>query len=197
VLAGLAGCAASEQGGPLPPAVAAVQSYLDGLRSLTARFVQTGPDGSESAGRVWYQPGCLRLEYDPPGSLVVVARDGRLVAHRASDGSTTRIALQANPLGLLLVPHLRLSGTIEVTDVQRTSGLLQVSLARRANPAQGLLTLLFAAPGDAPVGPQDGASLALLSLQAVDARGQRTVLHLERAQTGVALPAGLFAYPAG
>ncbi len=164
-----------------------IQAYLDGLHGLRARFLQVGPDGGTSSGVAWYEPGRLRLEYDRPARMEVVASGAHLVAHRDSDDSTTRIALASNPLGLLLSPGLRLSGSITVTNVQRRAGLLQASLARTANPAQGLLTLIFTDRQEA--GP---AALSLVGLEAVDARGQRTGFHLIDAQAGLALDPGLF-----
>ena len=78
-----------------------------------------------------------------------------------------------------------------MTDVQRRAGLLQASLARTANPAQGLLTLIFL---DTASGSRDG--LALVGLEAVDARRRRTSFHLIDPQAGLALDPGLFRPPA-
>lgn len=191
LLALLSGCATGSASSLSPQDqsdVARIQSYLDGLHGLRAHFVQSGPDDAVSSGTVWYDPGRLRLQYDRPGPMLVVASGQHLVAHRASDGMTTRIALSGNPLGLLLERPLRLSGEISVTNLQRTPGILQVSLARAANPAQGLLTLIFADPP---------AGLDLVGLEAVDARQHRTRLRLTDGQAGLALDPGLFRPPTG
>jgi outer membrane lipoprotein-sorting protein len=191
LLALLAGCAATPSSPHSPQEqadIARIQSTLDGLHGLRARFLQIGPDGGTSTGIAWYDPGRLRLQYDTPGRMVVVAAGQHLVAHRESDDSTTRIALSGNPLGLLLARPLRLSGPISVTDVQRGPDILQASLARTANPAQGLLTLIFS---DTPAG------LGLIGLEAVDARRQRTRFHLTDVQTGLALDPALFTPPPG
>ncbi len=168
--------------------LARVQSYLAALRGLRAHFVQSDASGVTGIGTAWYAPGRLRLQYDEPGGLVVVASGRHLVAHRQSDDSTTRIALSGNPLGLLLARPLRLDGAISVTDIRRGPSLLQVSLARTADPAQGLLTLIFA---DRPAG------LGLIGLEAVDARRQRTRIALSDTQAGLALDPLLFEPPAG
>ena len=166
--------------------IARVQSTLDHLRGFRARFVQTGAAQASGAGTVWYDPGRLRLQYDTPGRMTVVASGADLVAHRDSDDSTTRMALSGNPLGLLLRQPLRLSGAIQVTDVQRRPGILQISLARTANPAQGLLTMIFA---------DDAAGLRLIGLELEDARHARTRFGLFDTATGLALPPGLFMPP--
>jgi outer membrane lipoprotein-sorting protein len=191
VLALLAGCASmpSDTMSPQDRSDSArVQSAMDALHGLRARFLQVGSDGVTSTGTAWYDPGRLRLQYDTPARMLVVATGQHLVAHRDADDATTRIALSGNPLGLLLARPRLLSGEIAVTDIQRRPGILQVSLARTANPAQGLLTLIFA---DQP------ASLSLIGLEAVDARRVRTRIRLLDAQTGLILDPALFRPPIG
>ena len=167
--------------------IARIQSYLDALHGLRARFVQVGPDGATSTGTAWYDPGRLRLQYDAPARMLVVASGQHLVAHRDADDATTRIALSGNPLGLLLARPLRLSGAVGVTDIQRGPGILQASLARAANPGQGLLTLIFT----------DGApGLELIGLEAVDAHRARTRFNLIGGQAGLAFDPALFRPPA-
>ncbi len=166
--------------------IARIQSALDALHGFRARFVQTASDRSVSSGTVWYDPGRLRLEYAPPARMQVVAVGRQLVAHRDADDATTRIALSGNPLGLLLAQPLRLSGPIRVTDVSRSPGILQASLTRTANPAQGLLTLIFA---------DRAGGLELIGLEAVDQHGTRTRFRLFDAQSGLSLPAELFRPP--
>ena len=165
-----------------------MQAYLNRLHGLRARFVQSGAAGIDGRGTVWYDPGRLRMQYDAAGGLVVVASGRHLVAHRQSDGATTRIALSGHPLGLLLARPLRLDGAIGVTDIRRGPSVLQVSLARTADPAQGLLTLIFV---DRPSG------LGLIGLEAVDARRRRTRIELTDAQAGLVLDPLLFEPPAG
>ena len=185
----LAGCAVrSPRASPQDrSAVARIQSSLARGRGLRARFVQTSQGGGTSTGTAWYDPGRLRLQYDAPARMVGVASGRHRVAHRDSDDSTTRSALSANPLGLLLARPLRLSGPISVTDLQRGPGVLQVSMVRTAGPAQGLLTLIFS---DRPGG------LVLVGLEAVDSRRQRTRLRLIDPQAGLDLDPSLFNPPA-
>ena len=67
----------------VPPAVAEmvptpdirrIESYLNGLRTIEARFVQNNPNGSYAVGKLYVQkPGKLRFEYDPPVPLLLIA----------------------------------------------------------------------------------------------------------------------------
>ena len=191
ILLGLAGCASERVGTPHAPAEQAgidrAQSSFDRLRSLQARFVQVGPGDATSTGRAWFETGHLRLQYDAPVRRIAVAGNGRLVVHDEPSDATTRISLAVNPLGLLLSGPVRLSGEVDVTDVQSGPGTLQLSLARASNPAQGLLTLFFAVRAD--------GSLLLSGLEAVDAERHRTRFHLFDQRVDAALDPALFATP--
>lgn len=189
--AGLAGCALGPPAMPHDAAEQAgidrAQQALDTMRGLRARFVQTGPGADSAAGVAWFETGHLRLQYDVPSPRLVVVARGRLVMHDDATGSTTRIALAANPLGLLLSGPVRLSGAVDVTDIQSGPSALQLSLTRASNPAQGLLTLLFTTRPD--------GSLMLSGLEAVDAERHRTRFRLSDQQVGLTLDPALFSLP--
>lgn len=184
-LAGLSGCA-GDMPATLSPQdaadVARVEAYLNHLGAFEARFEQRWPDGGESTGTAFFlAPDRLRLVYDPPTRMVMVAGGGRLVLHNYANDSVTRIGLAGNPLGLLLRKPVTLSGEITVTSVQRAPGALSVSLARTGNPAQGLLTLTFAS-----------APLLLTGIEMVDAAGHDTRLLLSSQRRPDTLDASLF-----
>ena len=175
---------------PLPPAdqasVARVQGWLDGLHGFSANFVQVWPNGAVGEGLVRFDPpGRLRLDYRPLGSTTLVANGGHIVFTDGRTGAVTRMPASASPLGLLLAPHVVFGGDIRVTDVQRAAGVLQVSLARADNPAQGLLTLTF----------HGGEALALTGIEAVDAEGRHTRFHLADETTGARFAPSLFSAP--
>ena len=163
------------------------QSALDTMRGLKARFLQLGPDTGTASGVAWFETGHLRLDYLAPSPRLVVATRGRLTLRDAATDSITRISLSANPLGLLLSGPVRLSGEIDVTDIQRSPTTLQLSLTRASNPAQGLLTLFFAVRPD--------GSLLLSGLEAVDAERHRTRFHLYDQQIGQSFDPTLFTPP--
>lgn len=121
-----------------------IQAYLNGLRTLKARFIQVAPDGTSTSGIAWLErPGRMRFQYDPPSPVLLVAGHGLFVFYDRQLGQTTNIPLEATPLGLLLAPNIQLSGDVTVTDFQRPPGQLQVTLVRTHSPGDGSLTLVF------------------------------------------------------
>ena len=162
-----------------------VETYLNNLHALKARFEQIAPDGRTSGGTVWLQrPGRMRFQYDPPSPFLLVAGYGLLVFHDSQLNQTSNIPLGRTPVGLLLQDPVKLIGQgITVQQVARYPAQLQVTMYRTATPGEGNLTLVFA---DAP--------LALRSWTVVDAQRQQTRVTLYDVQFGGTFDASLFSY---
>lgn len=125
-------------------ALARIETYLNGLRTLRARFLQVAQDGSSAQGTAWIsRPGRMRFDYDPPEPLLLVASGGQVLMYDRELRQPTVVPASSTPLGLLLRPEIRLSGDITVTGMERTGGFLRISLHRTGAPAEGRLTLSF------------------------------------------------------
>src|SRR3981081_1611643 len=83
--------------------LARIEVYLNGIRSLKARFAQTAPDGDVTQGTALMQrPGKMRFQYDPPSPFLLVANWGILFFRDSQLNQTTNIPLSRTPLGILL-----------------------------------------------------------------------------------------------
>jgi outer membrane lipoprotein-sorting protein len=164
--------------------LARVQAYLNGIRSLRARFIQTAPDGSLTQGVALMQrPGKMRFQYDPPSPFLLVANYGILFFHDSQLNQTTNIPLSRTPLGILLGDQVALSGAVTVTKFVRLPGQIQVSLVRSDNPGEGTLTLIFA---DNP--------LTLRQWIVLDQQGKQTRVSFTNMEVGASVDAKLFDY---
>jgi outer membrane lipoprotein-sorting protein len=164
--------------------LARIETYLDGLRTMKAHFLQVAPNGAISRGTVWLdRPGRMRFQYDPPSPLLLVAGHGLVVFHDKSLNQTTNIPIGQTPLGILLADHVRLGGDVTVTGMQHLPGQVQVSLVRTASPGDGTLTLIFA---DNP--------LALRQWTVTDAQRQQTTVTLYNVEMGGQFDQKLFQF---
>jgi outer membrane lipoprotein-sorting protein len=164
--------------------LARIETALNGLHTLKARFLQVSPDGRTAEGVAWVErPGRMRFQYDPPSPLLLVAGYGLFIFHDSQLQQTTNLPLSATPLGLLLRDNLRLSGDVTVTGIERLPGQIQVTLVRTASPADGSLTLVFA---DNP--------LALRQWSVVDAQRQETRVSLFNVELGGSFDSKLFVF---
>jgi outer membrane lipoprotein-sorting protein len=164
-----------------------IADYLNGLKTVTARFVQVAQDGSIRNGQAILQrPGKMRFQYDPPDPQLLVAGFGLLVFHDPQLNQTTNIPLAATPLGLLLSKHVRFSGPVTVTKVEHPPGEVQVSLIRTGKAAQGQLRLVFSSD-----------PLELRQWQVRDAQGRTTQVSLYDLHASNPFPDKDFEYVAG
>lgn len=161
------------------------EAYLNSVGTLKARFLQISPNGGQAEGTAYLsRPGKLRLQYDPPSPLLVVA-DGRfLIVHDRELGDPSYIPLDSTPAGILVRANVQLDGKdVRVTRVTRQPGVLGISLVDAEDPAQGELTLVFS---DRP--------FALRQWRVTDAQGQVTTVSLYEAQSGISLDGRLFQF---
>lgn len=167
--------------------LARLQTYLDGLHTLKARFEQIAPDGEASEGWVWLaRPGRLRFEYDPPVPYLLIANEGRVIFEDRSINQVTEIPLSDTPLGLLLAPEIRLldNPALLITDITRLPGLIQVTMLRAERWWQGSLTLVFAT-----------TPLVLRQWVVLDEQRRETRVSLSQIMAGIAIPDHLFDLP--
>lgn len=124
--------------------LAKVLTYLNDLKTITARFMQVGPDGSVRTGSAILQrPGKMRFQYDKPNPQLLVAGFGLVVYHDPELDQTSNIPLSSTPLGILLSKHITFSGPVTVTKVETPPGEIQVTLIRTGKAEQGHITLIF------------------------------------------------------
>jgi outer membrane lipoprotein-sorting protein len=164
--------------------VARVEEYLNGLRSLRADFVQINPDGGTASGKLYYdRPDKMRLDYDPPSRILIIANGWKLVYQDRRLDQVSQLFTSSTPLGFLLEDEIRLSGDVTLTDLKRRGGELSVTLVQTDEPAQGSITLVFA---EQP--------FELRRWTVVDPQGYATHVVLERIETDVPLDRELFVY---
>jgi outer membrane lipoprotein-sorting protein len=165
--------------------LARVEGYLNELRSLRASFVQIAPDGGTATGRVYYQrPDKMRLDYDPPSRLEIIASGWQLVYHDRRLEQVSHLPVRRTPLAFLLQDQISLSGGgVEVTHAERDEEELRITVIQADQPDQGALTLVFG-----------GEPVELRRWAVIDAQGLTTHVLLEEIETDVRLDRSLFVF---
>jgi outer membrane lipoprotein-sorting protein len=162
--------------------LARVEAYLNGLRTLRARFLQIAQNGASAEGQAFiYRPGRMRFDYDPPEPLLLVASGGQFLLYDRQMRSPSTVPVSSTPLSVLLQSTIRLSGDVTVTRVERAGGFLRITLHRTANPSEGRLTLVF-----------QEEPMELRQWVVVDAQARETRVTLSAIETGMRLDTRLF-----
>ena len=161
-----------------------IAGYLNGIRTMTARFQQAANNGAASSGRVWVsRPGRMRFEYDRPATLALLADAGYIYQWDKELQQTTKVELRSTPAWFFLRDPINFGPDVVVTRFEAGGGTLRVTVVEAANPDLGSLTLAFT---ENP--------LTLRQWTVVDQQGRRTTVTLSDLQLGVALDPRLFQY---
>ena len=140
-------------GGPAQPALppdapeqlARVEAYLNSLDTLRSGFVQINPDGASVTGELYYAaPDKMRLEYDPPSRVLIIADRWQVIYHDRRLKQVSHLLTGSTPLGFLLAEDIELAGDVTVTALDEAGGELRVTLVQTEEPDQGAVTLVFA-----------------------------------------------------
>lgn len=180
--------------GPRPPVpglsaqdkadIARIERYLDGIRTLTARFYQVSSTGQVSEGVLYLsRPGKIRVEYEPPTPILIVADGRRLIYYDSELKSANSFAIDDTPAGILLRDKLNLGHDIGLIEFKRGKSVFWLTLIDKNNPDIGNLTLTFT---DRP--------LALKKWSVLDPQGVVTTVTLIDTRIGVELAPRLFVF---
>ena len=122
-----------------------LQAELNTTKTMNARFLQMSSNGEHSEGSLLLKrPGKLRLEYDLPNPLLVIA-DGTYISFidRHLDEATT-LLLNMTQAAILLKEKISFfSDELIVVGFKRVPGSIKVALTKEKKSLDGKLTLIF------------------------------------------------------
>ena len=162
-----------------------ISTYLNGMKTLKAGFVQVGPDGGMAQGELFLQkPGQIRFDYKPPSPVLIVATDGRLYVKDSKLNTRDSYDLSDTPLGLLLNERIDLKTNKAVIGVLEQNGSIVVRARSSSNRNDSNITLVFSTPG-----------IELRQWTVRDNQGGNTTVALQGLEPGASLDASLFTAP--
>ncbi|MFN7113952.1 MAG: LolA family protein [Alphaproteobacteria bacterium] len=170
------------------PEVKKAEAYLNALRTMKARFVQTDNNGQRLTGEfLLKRPGRMRFEYDPPMKDFIVA-DGTFVHYYDAQMKQQSSAPIGRSLAnFFLRADIGFTKDLRIEDVRRDdSQRLNITLTQAKDPLAGSITLIFT--------ENDAGTPALSGWRILDPQGLTTDVALEDAQPGIRLGNELFHY---
>jgi outer membrane lipoprotein-sorting protein len=163
------------------------EAYLNGITTLKARFVQVDADGTSHEGDLYLsRPGKMRLVYDPPTPMLMVADGVFLIYVDKEMDDVSHVDLNDTPAGLLLKANLSFTDpAVKLLGVRQGAGTVEIAAAQAKDPAAGRLTFVF---GEGP--------FELKQWRVVDAQNKEVRVTLESPVLGGKLDPKLFRYDA-
>ena len=158
---------------------------MNGIDTLQARFLQIDGRGGVAEGDLFIdRPGKMRLAYDPPTPVLIVA-DGFYVIYVDLElGEPSYLDIDDTPAAFLLKPDWSFTDdAVTVKDVVHLPGVVEITAARAGDPAAGELTFVFS---DNP--------FELRQWRVKDTQSQEITVTLFETRTGISLDSALFEY---
>lgn len=164
------------------------ENYLNSLKTLSGHFIQINSHGQTSSGTIQISRsgemrfGKMRLTYNPPSPLLIVADGKWLVTKDRDADQVDYVSLENTPAAFILRPQIRFSGAdMEAINVVVKGKETEISLVRNEDPDGGYITLVF----------QENP-MTLKEWRIVDAQGVETRVVLSNIKSNIPLPAELF-----
>ena len=161
-----------------------VERYVNSIRTVQARFVQSNPNGSVVQGTVYIRrPGRMRFEYDAPSQLKIVADGTQVTLWDPATRDFGQWPIGWTAASFLVREPFKLSGDLTVESQQRTGDGLQFTIVQTRKPQEGKIIVRLS---ENP--------LALRGWSIIDNRGNKVDVSLTDLKTGVQLADSLFKY---
>lgn len=174
--------------------IARVESYLNGISSLKADFLQVSSTGEVARGTFYLRrPGRLRVEYEESVPVLIVADGHRLIYYDKELETVNMVPIEDTLAAFLARPEIDFGlrpgprasrADVRVTAYEHAKGLVRVTLVRREEPGAGSLSLTF-----------DENPMRLRQWTVTDPQGVRTRVALEDIDRGPRLADELFEMP--
>jgi outer membrane lipoprotein-sorting protein len=109
-----------------------VNVYLMSVQTLVGDFVQVGPDGRRSEGKIYLQkPGRVRFEYKPPSPIELVSDGNSLVVRDRKLETQDLYPLSQTPLRFLLADRIDLLKETNVTAVSADDTFISLAIEEK------------------------------------------------------------------
>ncbi len=117
---------------------------LNHTLSFSGRFTQFAADGTRDSGTIHLKrPGKLRIEYDAPNPLLIVADGVTLSQQDRALETSDRVPLSATPLNFFLKENVQLARDTEVVSLIKTAQDIRVRSRDGSGEMEGDITMVF------------------------------------------------------
>jgi len=168
-------------------AVKKAEATLNGITTMKARFIQVDADGASHEGDLYIsRPGKMRLVYDPPTPMLMVADGVFLIYVDKEMDDVSHVDLNDTPAGLLLKKNLSFSDpAVKLLGVKLGNNTVEITATQAKDPTAGKLTFVFS---DNP--------FEMRQWRVVDAQNKEVQVTLVNPSYGVPVDSKLFRYDA-
>lgn len=121
-----------------------VEDYLNNIKTMEARFVQSASNGAMAEGKLYIaKPNKIRMEYDAPLSVMIIGDGDYIVYNDKELDQVTHIDYDDIPATLILGNNIKIDGDeVKITGFYKDAGTTTITLQHKNNDI-GPITLTF------------------------------------------------------
>ncbi|MBO4520995.1 MAG: outer membrane lipoprotein carrier protein LolA [Alphaproteobacteria bacterium] len=162
-----------------------IEAYFNGIRTIKSTFYQVSDNGGSAQGNFYVlKPNRMRLEYQPPHQIEVVADGYYLIFHDKKLEQVTYLDLDENPAAMMLKENFSFKKeNLTITDISSEPGIISVDVIKKDQPSIGKITLMF-----------KEKPFSLKQWQVTDAQQITTLVTLDNMETNLSLDNQLFKF---
>lgn len=163
----------------------AIETYLNGIKTLNASFVQTSSNGGTAEGTIQIEkPNKIRMEYAAPTNVLIVG-DGKYIIYNDKDlDQVTHIDYKDIPASLILADDVKIDGKdIKVVDFYQDAGSTSITLDYKKKGDVGPITLIFS-----------NNPMELKQWKIVDPQNIEVIVSMYNAEKDITLDESLFKF---
>ena len=164
----------------------AIEDYLNTIKTLEARFIQTASSGTSAEGTIRIaKPNKVHMEYDSPVDVLIVGDGNYIVYNDKELDQVTHIDYNEIPATLILGNNIRIDGNkIKVTHFYKDAGITTLTLEYVGKSNIGPITLTF----------DNKPELELKQWKIIDPQNIEVVVSLYDMKKDIDLPESLFKF---
>ena len=121
-----------------------IQSYFLNFKTLKADFIQIGPNGNISKGKIFIDlPGKIRLDYTKPNKLLITSQGFWLVIQDRKMKQTNNVPINETPLDFLLGKKINVRNENLEISVKKETGVILMTVKDLKKYNQSTLVMEF------------------------------------------------------
>ena len=121
-----------------------VEKFFKSLKSMEAEFIQVGPSGNVSNGKIYLDlPGKLRIDYDKPNNLLITCKGFWLTIQNRNLKTTNNVPLESSPFSILIKKRFNFDNKSLISNLNIMSGIISLNITNPENNKDEGLILEF------------------------------------------------------
>lgn len=164
-----------------------LSTSLDTIKTLSADISQRNPNGTMMGAKFYLErPGKMRLVYNPPSKMQIIATQGKLIHYDGQRDYSQSMALSQSPVAFLLTGKLHEQVTL--VEMVETPQTITLGMKLKKDPKAGKIELTF----HRPTMLQHPHLCPLMGWAMRDAYGKTTTITLRNVVKNGLIPKGAF-----